>query len=333
MARFVVIYHPGSHAKTTRPIAWQTGKHKRKFMRMSGLATNDPNIQPTKKDTLYFWGEYEPATIAAMSLQLPAHTSHPKNVLDKMYPHRVDIPDTSVPLIPPPYAKNTDPFVFCGPFIYSNCMQGTFVNIIPNLRHGDILLFGSQLHSHFVLDTCIVIDTVTDLNSYPNVPTSLFEHITRFLIPPGPYRVFEGKTYVKGAPFSFVPAWDSLQPGNIGYPRPVIDLNAILGCTRMSIQREVKSEKRTGIQSLDNNLRGTVNGNTLAVMWNEVVDQVLGAGCLLGTKIDHPTCHLPAQITGAGMNIGNSSCGPGSPTPKNRKNDAGRAPDVIGGSC
>jgi len=101
----------------------------------------------------------------------------------------------------------------------------------------------------------------------------------------------------------------------------------------MSIQREVKSEKRTGIQSLDNNLRGTVNGNTLAVMWNEVVDQVLGAGCLLGTKIDHPTCHLPAQITGAGMNIGNSSCGPGSPTPKNRKNDAGRAPDVIGGSC
>lgn len=333
MARFVVIYHTGKHdplperlADPVKRIPWTTGKHQRKFMQMSGLATNYPHIQPSLRDELYFWGEYEPATDATR-LTVPSHLVQPANA----YPSRLDRP--VIPIPPRPNGpQNTDPFVFCGPFISSNCMQTAK---FQQLQTGDVLLFGSrQLDNsqnyQFVLDTCIVINTAISLINYPRASHSLFDYITGDLIRTLPtaatFTVFHGASWRPQDPFSFVPAWDRLDNGNCsGYPKPIIDptkTKTLIGA--------ITPNQRQGIKGI--NVNRTLN--EVMDMWNEVVRQVQVQGCLLATEIHHPMCHIPqTQVTNAGMNISNSSCGPGSPTPKNRKNDAGRAPDVIGGSC
>lgn len=316
MGRFVVIYHPGGHAKHQKPLPWTTDKHKRKFMQMSGYATSAPDIRPTKKNELYFWGEYEPDTTGTP-------LTVPSGAIPNAYPYRVDVPD---PIVPQQQqgVLNTDPFVFCGPLIYSNCMQHHYVNIIANLQPDDVLLFGSSLNKAFVLDTCIVVDTATDLASYPFNPTSLFKYITGNLIRSANYRIVEGTTWSAGTPFSFVPAWDRLQPSNIGHPRPIIDLGKILAHTHST------SIYRPGQTSGMHSIGGSIsNSKILAGMWSDVVAQVLNQGCLLGTSIDHPACHI--QLSGTTNNpAASGGCSSASSSATKGGNPA---PDVIGGSC
>jgi hypothetical protein len=51
---------------------------------------------------------------------------------------------------------NIDPFVFDGPFLYSNCRQPKSP-ALRSLERGDVVFFGSQLGGHFVLDTVFVV--------------------------------------------------------------------------------------------------------------------------------------------------------------------------------
>jgi len=52
--------------------------------------------------------------------------------------------------------QNTDPFVFDGPFIYSICQQPKKPSL-RSLEPGDVILFGSSLGGHFILDTVFVV--------------------------------------------------------------------------------------------------------------------------------------------------------------------------------
>lgn len=292
-------------------------------MQMSGSATDRPDTKPKHIENLYFWGEYEPDTIAT-GLTVP-----PPGTMRGVYPTYLNTQVVPIPSAPNG-ALNTDPFVFCGPFIYSNCRQASINQIVQSLQHGDVFLFGSSLNEVFVLDTCIVVDMVTDLASYPPNPTSLFEHITGDLIRPANYRIVEGTTWGADTSFSFVPAWDKLQNGNVGHPRPVVDLDTVIRSTGTQINSRITYGRSTRVQDLSSYFASnTISKNDLIAMWNEVVKQVLNQKCLLGTSIAPPACHI--QLPGTTNNpAATGGCGP---APSSATKGGNSAPDVIGGSC
>ena len=283
MAKCIVFYHPGAEVQRSNldSNGWTRGQHGRKFLRTTGMSTSDPDVKPKQSHVLFFWGEYEAPT-SSLSLIVP-------NVRKREYPTKVHEVITPIPIRG--RKKNhgkkvyehlsTDPFVFCGPFLYSNCQQLGPINEprnIQSLKQGDLVLFGSHLEGCFVLDTCLVVRVSTTLNSYQKqVQTGgVFDLVTNRLIRGLPVTVFEGATWSKNNPFSFVPCWNSLNGGQ-GHPRPVLVPTGALS-------KVITPTQRRGIKGL------SANSNPVQPIFDEVVKQVLSQGCLLGTYIDHPQC-------------------------------------------
>ncbi len=268
MAKCIVFYHPGGPVKHRDARGWTITRHGRKFLQVSGKATHCSNTKPIQQRELFFWGEYEaPTTQRPLNVPSSLSLGLPRNV------------ETIVNPVPIPSRKagnlNSDPFVFCGPFLYSNCQQLGRTKNIQNLMQGDMILFGSHLGGSFVLDTCLVVESSAPVGVYK--PRSVFDLVTYSLIHRGNYTVFEGATWSKNNPFSFVPCWNSLNWGQ-GHPRPVLEPKGALSGV-------ITPKKTQGIKGLP------MDYESVQPIFDEVVKQVLAApGCLLGTYMDHPQC-------------------------------------------
>ena len=142
MSSIIQFPHPGSEHNKKTGTKWNTGKHKRKFLKENGCYLTALSTKPIE-DIVYFWGEWEaPSTVKT----IPDNKSPlPRSIFEPYY---------TLPV--PKNAANTDPFVFGNQFHYCICKQGHYTSL-RELEKGDMILFGSNLKGHFVLDTVFVI--------------------------------------------------------------------------------------------------------------------------------------------------------------------------------
>lgn len=142
MSSIIQFPHPGSEHNDKTGTKWNTGNHKRKFLKENGCYLKELSTKPIE-DTVYFWGEWEaPSTVKT----IPDNKSPlPRSIFEPYY---------TLPV--PKNAANTDPFVFGNQFHYCICKQGHYRSL-RDLKKGDMILFGSNLKGKFVLDTVFVI--------------------------------------------------------------------------------------------------------------------------------------------------------------------------------
>src|SRR5687768_12635374 len=133
----VQLFHPGGEPAVpeTAEVTWNTGwLHKRKFLRASGSYLETLR-GPERRAELGFWGEWEAESRAAR-VESPV-PGGPGWIHNPFFD----------PLPAGDWAQNTDPFVFGGDFIYSNCQQhrrgrpAQLASLLP----GSVVLFGSGL--------------------------------------------------------------------------------------------------------------------------------------------------------------------------------------------
>jgi len=141
--------HPGPEHKPPKGAAvfpWNLGSHRRKFLRAPGRLLGDDGA--LRQADVVFWGEYEAASRVV-----------------RRWPPAGGLPTVlHEPLLrtPPdsPKRQNTDPWVFGGRFLYSNCKQLTpygGASALQSLTRGSVILFGSQIDGRFCLDTVFVV--------------------------------------------------------------------------------------------------------------------------------------------------------------------------------
>lgn len=162
---FVQFMHPGGeHTTEGDTKAWNTGEHKRKFLKNEGRYLRDGELCDGE---IGFWGEWEPES------KVVDHIEHPA----PEHPHFIYSPYYVTPASDEGQ-QNTDPFVFGNRFLYSCCRQHTRRRSAPphppypvdpsqlqRLREGSVALFGSCVgKKKFVLDTVFVVDHYEDFN-------------------------------------------------------------------------------------------------------------------------------------------------------------------------
>ena len=279
---FVQLLHPGSeHEPEGSLMEWNRGAHKRKFLKSNGAYVADGVVQ---SGSVAFWGEWEP--------QSRVVETFPKNGPEM--PRRLQEPFWRAPKQPGSW-QNTDPLVFGDHFLYSNCRQPTNRKLRA-LAAGSIILFGSNLHGEFVLDTVFVVGshserfTAESSNSIQSdgwVQEVVFERLRQSACAPpgptaraqttctptGPLRLYQGVTYAesRGGPFSFVPC-NPLGAEGPAFARPAVRLERTWIAPNLRM-----SAKAT---------RATVD--QLAAIWETVLHQVMDAGLALGVSLEVP---------------------------------------------
>lgn len=272
---FVQFIHPGGEHGPDSPGVkhWNVGPHRRKFLRSRGIALGSAGHK--HPDDLIFWGEWEPES-AIERVTSPV----------KEGPQFVHRPFYSDPP-PPGWRQNTDPFVFGNQFHYTGCLQHTRrgPTQLRFLERGSVILFGSCLNrGKFVIDTVFVVDrwlhhAQADYRDGLDGISDVYRAVT---IEPwysgsgsdsNSYRLYFGATPdspVDGM-FSFFPA-STLQRHPHGFARPEIGLDVITP--------NLTQGKRMNPQSSIADVKA---------LWTDVVEQVEGAGLLLGVLAELPT--------------------------------------------
>jgi len=139
MNQVIQFIHPGGEHNINTGEIWNKGSHKRKYLKVSGDYLQDISTKPLHGN-VYFWGEWEAQSkVTKICNQLPL----PQYIFEPYYCLPIGL-------------INSDPFIFGDQFYYCICKQGHYP-ILRNLQSGDIILFGSNLNGHFVLDTVFVI--------------------------------------------------------------------------------------------------------------------------------------------------------------------------------
>jgi len=141
--------HPGTEHKPPEDqdiMQWNTKSHRRKFLKAPGrLLGHDGDLIQTD---VVFWGEYEAASRVIQ--RWPVSGGRPTALHEPL----LTVPPDS------PKRQNTDPWVFGSRFLYSNCKQLTpsgGPSALQSLPRGSVILFGSQIHRRFCLDTVFVV--------------------------------------------------------------------------------------------------------------------------------------------------------------------------------
>jgi hypothetical protein len=272
--------HPGALPRLespSKPWSRSTVPHTRAFLAAKGEALESAVPDQIVRGMLHFWGEWEAdATVRSAGTGDAVQSLVQVPVLIA----RRDFTGL----------HNTDPFVFDGPFLYSNCRQR---GVLRHLDRGSVLVFGSTVHGRFLLDTVFVVakllvryrarNAVTDLRAH--APASFIHAVAHPIqasagcsdscTPGGEYVLYEGATPTDAVDgmFSFVPAARS--PRVFDRPGVTIpDLNpaAARNISILYPRRPVAVE------------HGAVA--EVRPYWASLVNQVLSEGLLLGTRFE-----------------------------------------------
>lgn len=307
---FVQFPHPGSeHTLTPQQLAslrsghrvvkeWNTGTHKRKFMKAKGVAVDEENKEISGAE-LYFWGEWEPTSyVTGLShnvggCKLPKYLHEP--FYDPSYKHSGEGKGTNC------NGTNTDPFVFADNFLYSCCHQVTNgkPTQLQELEPGSIIVFGSKVDSQFVMDTVFVVgesrkytarNARKDLAGF--VPEDYYG-IMNFgtwdtsccVADSTEYTCYKGISHAEKpmGPFSFVPCRGELQEVNgkrVGFERPVIPLEGL--------DFKYNGEELINPQSATNFKTSVlVSASDVTDIWNRLKEMVLSQGFSLAIRLEY----------------------------------------------
>lgn len=272
--------HPGGEhiPDNDLEIGWNTGDHKRKFMKGRGEYIRNGTIH---ENNLIFWGEWEPQSTVIE--KYPPSTNHEPNYLYS--PYYKDPNDKR-------WKQNSDPFVFGDNFFYSNCKQSSAkrVNQMRYLKLGSLILFGSCIDKKsFVIDTVFIVDSFMDFHTdnveelqdlvpkefYDVTLTQLSSKMTcsgENKAAPLDLRLYKGATYDKpiNGMFSFFPALPYVT--GLKFARPIITLPGVITDNltqgyKLTIEPNIKNIKTT---------------------WDSVVKQLYDQNLALGISVEMP---------------------------------------------
>lgn len=281
---FVQFIHPGGEHQPNSAAgrSWNTGPHKRTFLRQAGRYLAALNAEPVEAD-LMFWCEYEQSATLMQTFTNPVPDGPqflfaPAPVA--FYPHD-------------PPLMNTDPFVLGDRFFYSICKQNNRRGPtgLQRLARGSVILFGSgKYRSQFVVDTVFVVADYVDFNlthyhaTLKGVVPPEYFHATlepvayeqQFwnLSPSQTFRLYIGATPaqpVEGM-FSFFPCQPVSDKEPQGFARPVLRRNGIITDNLTQGQRMNAQPDSASVQML----------------WHDVVRQILEQGFYLGVQAELP---------------------------------------------
>lgn len=147
MGKVIQFMHPGGQPLIRSPGRkdWNTGAHCRSFLKVQGASSRDVAGAAVTHCCLGVWAEWEaPAKAVSTGSPIAPTVFEPDA---PVFPSRSGL-------------QNTDPYIFDGPFLYSNCRQvrkNGNATQLRELEKGDVILFGSHLDGEFVLDTVFVV--------------------------------------------------------------------------------------------------------------------------------------------------------------------------------
>jgi hypothetical protein len=269
--RLVQFPHPGGeHAMPAGRRPWKLGNkaHGRTFLQSRGTYRRAA-ADEDQYGEVAFWGEWEGAVELVTELQRVPEG-----------PHWLCRPDPSAPApistdgTPP---QNTDPFVWGDAIRYTFCRQPGNSKL-RRLGRGSVILFGSSVRDHFVLDTVLVVDSWIEHRKRADLAGHADESYVRATIEPmygwgedkRTYRLYFGATPNKpvNAMFSFVPC----RPGSgsqCGFARPTIELNGL-----------INPRARMQARMLDADV------DRVPELWGAVVDTIRSEGLALATYLE-----------------------------------------------
>lgn len=285
---FVQFPHPGGEHEPDRggKVGWNKlhRPHKRKFMRLRAEWIDEDGNRHS--GDLHAWGEWEPESEVIPDFVPQDSDPHAPRHLWRPY----WIPRNTYRGL-----HNTDPFIFGERFLYSNCGQAAPSKAgLKRLGEGSVIAFGSGKmvggKRKWVLDTVLVIkDSIAFDPLDPrgalagNVPDAFLSVIGGPLADDpklarkpveGGFRLYQGATPddpVCGM-YSFFPA--SPASDESCFPRPVVSLDG-----DHFNPRSWQTPKGTRRELLTDELRR---------LWDSLVEQVRGAGLVLGTYAQLP---------------------------------------------
>ena len=286
---FVQFPHPGSEHSADSGRDWHTrnARHRRKFMQLNGewVAEDDSR----QVGALLAWGEWEPESDLIRRLDQPRCDLQSPRYLWRPY----YVPKNSYRGL-----HSTDPFIFGGRFLYSNCGQASKRGL-RHLGQGSVIAFGSGVRIdgawRWMLDTVLVVRDFKDYNAADarnelkdQVPATFLDVAVGPLTDNSEDALTSGtcaatharlRLYWGATPddpidgmFSFVPAIPT--GGNSAFSRPLVDL---LGDSFNA--RNIRAPKGQGTSRRPDELRS---------LWKQLVKQVRDAGLVLGTHADLP---------------------------------------------
>ena len=263
-------------------IPWNTNGHCRKFMVHNGEYVSSRTQKQPIKDSLIFWGEWEPHSIIKSIYGIK---SVPQCLLEPVFSGKM-----------PKGALNTDPMIFGERFYFTNCRQNNKNNkkkstSLQKLTRGSLILFGSHSGGAFLLDTVFVVkeghkikkigDAEKIIKRYGNESLYCANLEPLFSGRCGSsffsqYTLYEGVTYDErseyGGMFSFVPA----RVGNSSPFNRIPFVNSgILHCCVINpeLQQNFKRTEFSNIKCVSN-------------IFNLVVKKVVGQSCVLGIRFE-----------------------------------------------
>jgi len=296
--------HVGGRHVRSGVMDWKPGnsKHDRKFIVSRGSLFEPGTGQDHRDASIVFWGEWEGPSVF-WRIEDPPGKPGPSIIHAPFRPE-------GAPLEP---VQNTDPMVFGGAFVYSNCLQHAYASL-RRLTEGSLVLFGR--HSRvayqpaFSLDTCLVVNRVEALEPHPFDAAEYGEDVLDdAVLSPlytegavNAFTVYFGKVRPDdNTPFSFFPARELNDPERF-FARPqLMPTGALEGV--------ISPENMQGIKGR------TVTAAERDAIWQEVVRQVSDQGCGLGYRATAPplvssqaaeaaASHAPAPLSADALDGG-----------------------------
>jgi hypothetical protein len=241
--------------------------HKRKFICNEGQYIDYLGDLPKVAD-LYFWGEWEAQSY--FELLKWNKDMHFPNAIHKPF-YNFDKGNKKT--------HTTDPFVFGEKFYFTHCKQKSRINVLCNLAHKSLILFGTEYSDGFALDTVFVVDEMRRKDSekdyFVNLPNELkeinlfstyFNKAETFN-----YTCYTGKMHHDDSKMlSFIPCKVNIQDTNLQKPLIRID--------EFGLQKEGAG---TVCRKIESNL-------SVLEYWNKLVESIIEQGYKIGIQIEMP---------------------------------------------
>ncbi|MEY8736296.1 hypothetical protein AB9M75_03360 [Lactobacillus sp. AN1001] len=292
MPQIIQFFHPGPEDRSKSKdgiVSWKStyDGHARKFLCSEGKAIDGDN-QIHENIEIAFWGEWEGD---AEVIELGNGGCAKR--LFKPFIDRKNLYEMQ-------HNQNTDPLVFGRIWYYSNCKQERALRLkklnLEKIEDGSIIVFGSVLNGNMVIDTVFVVKK-SECYSEKIVKENIFlrevtlaklmesNEVTTLVnkLNDSGLRLYFGKKYDEGEPYSFVPA-KIIEKGNMEFARPSLDVGLF---KKKFPQLDCWQEKPNG-----NHARwvymNTVDEQQCKEIWNYIKDIVTDLGLVLGVDFKEP---------------------------------------------